>query len=81
MASPTSSQRRSPASTCLWQRGSASFAHVTLHSTSVMSVELFAWISDNFRAPVGYAPIGSLNGQTPGRPAAGTNEFELTIDI
>jgi lipopolysaccharide transport system ATP-binding protein len=55
--------------------------HVTAHSAVPMNVEIFAWISDNFRAPVGYAPIGSLNGQTPAELRPGETAFEFTIDI
>jgi lipopolysaccharide transport system ATP-binding protein len=51
------------------------------HASVAANVEIFAWISDNYRAPVGYAPIGSLNAQTPAEVAAGINEFDLTIDI
>jgi lipopolysaccharide transport system ATP-binding protein len=54
---------------------------IAVHSVAAMNVEVFAWISDNFRAPIGYAPIGSLNGQTPAQLVPGINEFDFTIDI
>jgi lipopolysaccharide transport system ATP-binding protein len=54
---------------------------IAVHSVAAMNVEVFAHISDNFRAPVGYAPIGSLNGETPAELAPGISEFSFTIDI
>jgi len=51
------------------------------HAAVAGNVEIFAWIGDNYRAPVGYAPIGSLNADTPIELAEGINEFDFTIDI
>ena len=68
---PTSSQRRSPASTCPVATGSASFACMTSfderNERRAVRVD-----QRQLRAPVGYAPIGSLNARR--RPTCGRNQ-------
>jgi len=54
---------------------------LAVHASAAAHVEIFAHLTDNYRAPIGYAPIGSLNAETPAEVAAGINEFDFTIDI
>jgi lipopolysaccharide transport system ATP-binding protein len=56
-------------------------ARLATHSSAAASVEIVAWISDNYRAPVGYAPIGALNAETAAEVREGITEFDFTIDI
>ncbi len=51
------------------------------HAAAAANVEILAWIGDNYRAPVGYAPIGTLNAETPAEVTEGVTEFDFTIDI
>ena len=54
---------------------------VTVQSPRAMNVEVSAGLTDNMGAPVGFAPIGLLTGETPARLDTGANVFLLAIDV
>lgn len=53
----------------------------TIHSSASMNVEIAAWVRDNFGAAVGFAPVGSLQAETPAELGPGSNSFVLAVDI
>jgi len=54
---------------------------LTAHATQANQVEISALLRDNMRAPVGFAPVGSLMSEAPARLRKGENNFLLVIDI